>query len=143
MLSAKSRSARRRHQRGFTLIEALATASVLGIGLLGLSASSILITRIAKSADMTGAATALATQQIELLRSMPLNAPGLNPGSYNGGTFSPSGSAGGPISLTWVVSAKDTPSFGLKTATVTATWTDSRTHTVTLPAYIRCATVPC
>jgi len=142
MRSVKSRSARH-GQRGISLAEVVATAGLLGVCLLGMSSSSVLITRTAKSADMTSAATALATQQLELLRSMPLNAAGLTPGNYSGGTFSPSGTAGGPIALSWVISAKDTPSWGLKTATVTATWTDSRSHTVTLAAFVRCATLPC
>jgi Tfp pilus assembly protein PilV len=142
MRSAKSRSARRR-QGGFSLLEALATAAVLGIGLLGMCASSILITRTAKSADMTSAATSLATKELELVRSMPMDANPLKPGTYNVGSFSPGGAANGPISIRYVVSACDTPSNGLKSVTVTASWTDSRSHTTNLAALVRCSQVPC
>jgi Tfp pilus assembly protein PilV len=145
MHSAKSPSPnpKRRRQRGITLIEAVTTAALLGIGLLGLSASSMIVTKTAKSADMTSAATSLATQELELLRSKALNDAALTPGNYNGGSFTPAGGANGTIALSWVISAKDSPSWGLKTATVTATWTDNKTHTVTMAAYVRCATVPC
>jgi Tfp pilus assembly protein PilV len=148
MFSATSRSAKRsakrRRQAGFQLVEAVVTAALMGIGLLGLSASSIIITRSSKSADSTGAATSLATKQLELLRSMPLDAAGHTPGSYSGGAYYPNGNPGGVINLNWVVSAKDVPTFGLKTITVTSTWTDpSGTHAAPVAGIVRCSTVPC
>jgi Tfp pilus assembly protein PilV len=148
MYSATSRSAKRaakrRRQAGFQLVEAVVTASLIGIGLLGLSASSVIITRSSKSADTTGAAISLATKELELLRSMPLDATAHAPGSYNGGAFYPNGNPGGVINVSWVVSAKDVPTFGLKTITVTSSWTDpSGTHSAPVAGIVRCSTVPC
>ena len=115
------------------------------IGLLGLSASTIMLTRVAKTADSTGAATSIATKQLETLRAMPLDAvPYHRPGTYTVGSYYPNGNSGGQIAVTYVVSALDTPTFGLKTATVTATWTEmSKTHTAVVAGLIRCSTVPC
>jgi Tfp pilus assembly protein PilV len=135
MYSAKSRSAdpRRARQRGVSLVEAVVTAGLIGVGLLGLSASTLTVTRAAKSADMTSAATALATRRLELLRSMPLGASG----------HSPNGNQGGPITINWVVSAKNQPRSGLKTVTVTAAWTDPASHSLQVAGYVRCPNVPC
>jgi Tfp pilus assembly protein PilV len=143
MYSAKSRSADRRRQRGISLVEAMMTAAMLSIGFLGLTASTLIVTKTSKSADSRGAAVSLATERLELLRSMPLDAAGHTPGSYNGGSFSPNGSSGGPITITWTVSAKDTPRPGLKTVTVTSAWHDTIDHTVQVGAYVRCSMVPC
>ena len=119
--------------------------SLISIGLLGLSASSLLITSSGKTADWTSAGTALATKQLELLRSMPLDAdPDHKPGSYQGGTYKPNGNSGGPISVNWVVSDRDVPISGLKTITVTSSWTDGQgSHSATMAGYVRCSTVPC
>jgi len=140
-----SRSAdRRRARRGFSLIEAVVTTGLLSVGLLGLQASSILLTRLAKEADSTSAATGLGSKQLEILRSMPLDPPGHIPGSYDGGYYYPNGTQGGPINVSWTVSANDTPRSGLKTVTVTSTWTDPLgAHTAVVAGYVRCSTVPC
>jgi len=145
MYSVKSRSAaeRRRGQRGISLVESMMTAALLGIGFVGLTASTLIITRSAKSADTRGAAVSLVTERLELLRSLPLDAAGVTPGSYSGGTFSQNGNSGGPITLSWVVSAMDTPHSGLKTVTVTASWTDTTSHSVVIGGYVRCSMVPC
>ena len=147
MCSATSRSAnrKRRRQGGFQLVEALVTTSLMTIGLLGLSASTVMLPRVAKVPDSTGAATSLATKQLELLRAMPLDAvPYHRPGTYTVGSYYPNGNSGGPISIGYVMSAIDTPVTGLKTATVTATWFESgKTHTTQVAGYVRCSTVPC
>jgi hypothetical protein len=135
---------RRRRQRGFSLIEAVMTTGLVTVGLLGLQASTLLLTRLAKAADYTSASTGLAAKQLEILRSMPLDANGHIPGSYGGGSYSPNGNAGGPISIAWSVSANDTPRPGLKTVTVIAAWTDGLgPHTDVVAGYVRCSTVPC
>jgi Tfp pilus assembly protein PilV len=126
-----------------SLVEAVVTAGLIGIGLLGLSASTLVITRAAKAADSTSAATAIAMRRLELVRSMPLGAAGHTPGSYNGGTYQPNGNQGGPIAINWVVSAKDQPRAGLKTVTVTASWTDPTAHTLQVAGFVRCPNVPC
>jgi Tfp pilus assembly protein PilV len=146
MYSGRSRSAKRpRRQGGFSIVEVLVATSLVTIGLLGLSASTLLITRSGKTADWTSAATALATKRLELLRSEPLDAdPDHKPGTYTGGTFSPSGASGGPISVNWVVSDRDVPISGLKTITVTSSWTDGQgTHAAQMAGFVRCSTVPC
>lgn len=126
-----------------SLIEALMAASLLGIAFMGLTAGSLVLTRAAKSADSTGAATALASERLERLRSMPMGAAGHTPGTYTGGTFNPNGSAGGPITIGWTVSAMNTPRPGLKTVTVSASWWSTTNHTVQVSGYVRCPTVPC
>ena len=120
----RSRHHRRSAVAGFTLIEALAATSLLGVGLLGLATHSVNLTRTAKHADSVSAASGLAVQKLEQLRSMPLG-------------------ASGPYRRSWSVSAKNQPGFGLKTVTVTIGWKDSQSHTTKVAAYVRCSTVPC
>src|SRR5262245_28999226 len=115
-------ASRRPAERGFSLVEALVTTGIVAVGLLGLQARTILMTRLAKQADSTSAATGLGSKQLEILRSMPLDPPGHIPGSYDGGYYYPNGSTGGPINVSWTVSANDTPRAGLKTVTVTSAW---------------------
>jgi Tfp pilus assembly protein PilV len=142
MYWAKRRSAKR--TAGFSIIEALAATSLMGIGLLGLSASSIMLARASKTADSTAAATALTVERIELLRSLPLDDSGTNPGNYSGGALKANGTSGGPYNVAWVVSPVDTPTFGLKTVTVTTTWTElGKTRSVRLAALVRCSNTPC
>jgi hypothetical protein len=76
---------------------------------------------------------------------MPLDAnPGHRPGSYTVGSYYPNGNQGGPISVSYVVSALDTPRMGLKTVRVQATWIDAKgSHTLSQASFIRCSTIPC
>ena len=127
------------------MIEALGATSLVCGSLLGLAMGAINVSRTAKTADSTAAATALATEKLEQLRSMPLDAAAFVPGIY----FDPSnpltadGVMGGKYRRRWVVSAKDTPSFGVKTVTVTVAWRDSNDHETAVAAYVRCSTIPC
>jgi Tfp pilus assembly protein PilV len=136
---------RQRGNRGTSMLEALAATGLFAVGVLGFASQTISLTRAMKSADSTSAATALAEQELEQLRSMPLGAAQLASGSYAdpANPLQANGASGGSFTRSWVVSPKDTPTYGLKTVTVTVTWTDSRTHAVTLAAYVRCSTVPC
>src|SRR5262245_53847597 len=113
MYSAKRRSAeRRKNQRGFSLLEALVTVGIMSVGVLGLSASAIELGRTAKWADMASAATCLSNERLEIIRSQPLGSAQHTPGNYNvNGTLNADGTANGPYSLAWVVSANDTPSW--------------------------------
>ena len=142
---SRSRNRRRRRQGGFQLVEAVVTTSLLSIGLLGLSASSLMITRSAKGADSSSAATSLAVKQLEAVRSMPLDAnPGHRPGTYTIGSYYPNGNQGGPITIRYTVSGLDTPRMGLKTVNVNATWVDAKgNHSLVQSAFIRCSTIPC
>ena len=148
MCSARRRSAdhpRRRRARGFSLLDALAGLTFISASLLGLSAASISLTRNSKGADSTSAATALAQQKLEQLRSMPLLATELNPGIYydSGNKLKADGTTGGTFDRSWTVSEKDIPRPGLKTVIVTVAWTDSRSHQTRVASYVRCNAVPC
>jgi len=136
---------RRVRARGFSLVEALAAATLLAAAMMALNMTSISLARGTKTADSYSAATALATEQLEIVRAMPLGAAGHTPGSYASANnpLTAGGLAGGKFTRTWTVSAKDTPANGLKTVTVTVSWTDTTTHTMQLAGYVRCSTVPC
>src|SRR6266478_5764988 len=144
MCSARPRSAKR-SARGFSLLEAVAATSFLALALMAFAANTITLTHNEKSADSTSAAHALAQQKLEQLRSTPLGAAAVAPGNYIDPTnpLQADGTAGGTFTRGWTVSGNDQPTFGLRTVTVTVSWQDSRSHTTTLAAYIRCSTIPC
>ena len=125
------------------MIEALAATAFLAIALMAFAANTVGLTRNERSANNTGAAHALAQQRLEQLRSMPLGSAQVNPGLYNDGTLKADGTATGPFTRTYQVSANNNPTFGLRTVTVTVSWRDPRQHTTRLSAFIRCATIPC
>src|SRR5437879_8435289 len=77
MCSVGQRSTRGRATRGISLLEALAATAFVSLALLAFAGNSTSLTRNLKSADSTAAATALALQKLEQLRSMPLGAAGL------------------------------------------------------------------
>ena len=106
---------------------------------------AISVSRSAKTADSTAAATALATEKLEQLRSMPLDAAAFAPGIYYdpANPLTADGVMGGIYRRRWNVSAKDTPHFGVKTVTVTVAWRDSNDHQTSVAAYVRCSTIPC
>ena len=145
MYSEKPRSPRRkRGTRGVSLVEALAAIGLVSVGLLGFASRSVSVTRGAKMADSVNAATGLALQKMEQLRSMPLGAAQLVTGTYNDpGTLKADGTANGLYTRSWAVSANNTPTWGLKTVTVTVAWVDSSSHTARLAGYVRCSTIPC
>jgi Tfp pilus assembly protein PilV len=148
MCSAGPRSTSRRSRRstrGLSLLEALAATGFLGIALMAFAANTISLTRTEKTADSTSAAHALAQQKLEQLRSTPLGAADVLPGNYVDpvNPMKADGTAGGPFSRTWAVSGNNTPTWGLRTVTVTVAWTDSKAHTTRLAAFVRCSTIPC
>ena len=134
---------RARRIAGFSLIEALAATAFVSVSLLGLASSGISLTRGEKSADSTSAAHGLVTQKLEQLRSLPLDA--IAPGTFTDAAnpLRPDGTTGGMFNRTWVVSANDTPTPGLRTVTVTVTWRDPRNHSTRAAAYVRCGNNPC
>src|SRR5262249_51803355 len=123
----------------------MAAATLLAATMMALNMTSITLARNSKMADEHSAAVALATEQLEILRAMPVGSTGHTPGNYSstGNPLTAAGVAGGKYTRTWNVSAKDTPASGLKTVTVRVAWTDSTAHAVQLAGYVRCSTVPC
>ena len=95
--------------------------------------------------DVLGINADHAQQRIEALRNLPLDAPGVTPGTYvdPGNPMTADGGPDGIFARTWVVSAPDTPAIGLKTLTVAVAWTDHSSHQSTISALVRCSTVPC
>jgi Tfp pilus assembly protein PilV len=123
----------------------LAATGLLAGSLLALAGTSVTVTRSAKSADSTSAATALTLQKLEQLRSMPLGAAQLTPGQYYdpANPLNADGTGGGIYSRSWQVSPNDTPRFGLRLVTVTVEWTDAQPHATRVAAYVRCSKIPC
>ena len=144
MYSVRRRSTRRR-SRGFSLLEALAAATVLASGLLLLCGSTISLTRQGKSADSTSVAHALVQEQLERLRSMGLGAAQLAPGSYTdpANPLRADGTNGGQFTRTWTISGNNVPANGLKTVTVRVSWKDWHPHTTSAAGFVRCPNVPC
>lgn len=136
---------RRRESAGFGLVEALVAAAILAFAMLAFQASAITLTRSAKESDSTAAATALAQEQLELLRSLPLGDAAHTPGSYAHASnpLTADGQANGRYTLTWQVSNRDVPDIGLKTILVSVAWNDPRPRTMQLGGFVRCTLVPC
>lgn len=136
---------RRRRTRGTSLVEALGAMGFIGVAVIGFAMNSVTLTRANKTAAAVTAATALAQQKLEELRSLPLGAAQLTPGSYVDGVnpMQEDGTAGGLFRRSWTVSANDQPRAGIRTVTVTVAWTDSRPHTTRVAAFVRCSQIPC
>ena len=117
----------------------------MSVALMGLAANTVNMTHSGKTADGVAAASALAVQKLEQLRSMPLGAAQLTSGQYydSANPLQANGTAGGVYSRSWTVSQKDYPRWGLKTVTVSVSWHDSRAHTTRVAAYVRCSAIPC
>ena len=126
------------------MLEAIAAATVLAFGLLGLASATIMLTRDEKHVDRVNAAHALAQHKLEELRSLPLGA--LIPGTFNdANTLKADGTASGPFTRSWTVSANDVPDLGLRSVTATVTWYDSTKgqHSTSAVSYVRCPNIPC
>jgi type II secretory pathway pseudopilin PulG len=143
--STSADGTRRRREGGFSLLEALVAASFLGFSLLAFNAASLTLTRGTKTADSTSAANAMAQQRLELMRSMPLGHASHTSGNYDSASnpMTADGLPGGIFNESWVVSAPDTPDFGLKTVVVTVSWNDPLPHQTQLAGFVRCSVVPC
>jgi hypothetical protein len=126
-------------------VEALAAASLLAVAMMALNMTSISLARGTKTADSYSAATALATEQLEIIRAMPVGSAGQNPGSYASANnpLTADGLAGGRYTRTWTITANNTPAAGLRTVTVTVAWTDGEPHSLQLVGFVRCLNLPC
>ena len=144
-MARKTTHGARRRQRGFSLVEAIAAASLLAAAMMALNMTSISLARGTKTADSYSAATALATEELEIIRAMPVGSAGHAPGNYASANnpLTADGQAGGRYTRTWTVSGNNSPSAGLRTVTVTVAWTDGAPHSLQLVGYIRCQNLPC
>lgn len=145
---ARDRRRRRRARRrelGLGLIELMVSAGFASVLLLGFAANTIGVARAHSVSRNAAAATALAQEQLEALRSLPLDAPAVTPGTYAdpANPLRADGSTGGVFQRSWTVLGPDVPSLGLKTVTVSVGWTDYSPHVAQVSAYVRCSTVPC
>jgi hypothetical protein len=126
-------------------VEAVAAASLLAVAMMALNMTSISLARGTKTADSYSAATALATEELEIIRAMPVGSAGHAPGAYASANnpLTADGQAGGRYTRSWTVSANNSPSAGLRTVAVTVEWTDGQPHSLQLVGYIRCQNLPC
>ena len=126
-------------------MEAVAAASLLAVAMMALNMTSISLARGAKTADSYSAATALATEQLEIVRAMPVGSAGQNPGNYASANnpLTADGLPGGRYTRTWTISANNTPAAGIRTVTVSVAWTDNTPHTLRLVGFVRCQNLPC
>ena len=126
-------------------MEAVAAASLLAVAMMALNMTSISLARGTKTADSYSAATALAIEQLEIVRAMPVGSAGQLPGNYSSANnpLTADGLAGGRYTRTWTVSANNSPSDGLRTVTMNVSWTDNEPHTLQLIGFIRCQNLPC
>ena len=126
------------------MLEALAAAAVLGGGLLMLTSAAIQLTRDEKHVDWTNAGHGLVQQKLEDLETLGIGS--LAPGTFSDATTLKSdGTANGPFTRSWTVSANNVPVMGLRTVTVSVRWYDSLSgqHTTSAAGYVRCANIPC
>ena len=140
-----SRVRRRQGRAGSGLVEVMVTVGFVAVAFLGFAANTIAVARAHTTSRNAASATALAQQQLEALRNLPVGAPGLTSGTYQdpGNPLAADGGTGGIFHRSWTVSAPDTPGIGLKAVTVLLAWTDQEEHQTAIAAYVRCSTVPC
>lgn len=105
------------NQEGFTLIEVLIAMAIFAIGILSLAGLQVSYIGGNASAQMQTEATALGAQVIENLKSLPFDAPELDPAVSPHQL--PAGSIG-PYDVRWIV-ADNTPVNNAKTINVTVT----------------------
>ncbi len=121
---AAPRQPRRAHRRGFTLVEMMVAILLIGVGLMGLAALSSTVTRAnVQSASLT-TASSLAQERMERFRTDAYTgiASGSDTRLQDGIVYT----------RTWTVTDND-PAVGLKTVTVTVSWTSrGKPHSTTL-----------
>ncbi len=105
------------NQAGFTLIETLMAMAIFAIGILALAGLQVTYIGGNASAQMQTEATALGAQVIEHLKSLPYDAPELDP---NGNPHQPPAGAGGAYDVRWTV-ADNTPVNNTKRIDVAVT----------------------
>lgn len=110
--------------RGFTLVEMMVAIILIGIGLMGLAALSTTVTRAGVQSSSLTTGSALAQERIERFR--------LEPYASIAAGSDVRMADGVPYTRAWTVATND-PAVGLKTVTVTVSWTTrGQTHRTTL-----------
>ena len=105
------------NQAGFTLIETLMAMAIFAIGILALAGLQVTYIGGNASAQMQTEATALGAQVIEHLKSLPYDAPELDP---TGNPHQPPAGAAGAYDVRWTV-ADNNPVNNTKTIDVAVT----------------------
>ena len=133
--AASSSTDRRRGlgQAGFSLVEAVAAAGLLGIISLGFAIGADRAVRFNVYSRSLTAATTLAHDKVEELASKVSTDALLTAGNHTeAGPIGPDGTAGGLYTRSWVVT-NNVPATGLKTVTVTVSWSIlSEPHSINL-----------
>ena len=130
-------------QRGFTLVETLASVSLLAVIGSALATTTVATIRAnARSKDMS-AASALVHDRVEAFRSMDPAHPDLAPGTHQDARnpVNPLGQTGGKFTRSWSVTA-NSPRMGLSTVVVTIQWSTPPGGVVRGVTYV-CRTPTC
>ena len=108
---------------GFSLVEALVAASLLGIISLGFALGADRAVRYNIYGRSLAEATTLAHDKVEELQSKVTADTQLTAGTHNDANnpLRADGATGGPYTRSWTVTA-NTPANGLKTVDVRVTW---------------------
>jgi len=104
-------------KRGFTLIEVMVAMAIFAVGILALAGLQTNYISGNAQARLKTEATALGGHVIEQLRSMPFDAPDLDPATN---PHQPPAGSAGPYDVQWNVDS-DNPVNNTKTVTVVVT----------------------
>lgn len=120
--------------KGYTLIEVLLASTVLSIVLVALSALPVTNIRNNGYASRVTAATSLARDKLEELRTVPYAALASSQDGFAMSDTKGIGGSGAIYRREWTVAPG--PTATMKNLTVTVSWTDQSAHRVTLQASV-------
>lgn len=103
---------------GYTLMEMMVALMILAIGVLGVWSMQGVAIRSNATARKVTENAALGADQLEKLMCLPYDDAVLTPGATTSRTE-------GRYTVTWNVSAPDTPVANIKTVTITASWDEA------------------
>jgi prepilin-type N-terminal cleavage/methylation domain-containing protein len=106
----------RQGNEGYTLIELMISLCILAIGILGICTMQVAAIHGNATARKVTQCATLGADEFEKIMNMSYDDALLTPGSTTTRTD-------GIYTVTWQVSAKDTPIRNMKTVTITASWT--------------------